>query len=290
MQTSMNDQANQGVARAWALLDRAEHQARQSVREEIGPSLWLLAANSIQRARDALEAIHPQACQPVGVKVLPDGNCQDLIRAAFEQLASIPKGHEPAGLSLALVHLAEAEHEVGAVLFVNTPTVHELIQDASRQVRSIMWDVSALDGPGLAAAWPAFAGHARDALSAVPVPDVGTRLLIIRTAGPWRSPNRWGPPVDAEPDPHLVSAGQALAAVAELLRRHASPPRSPQAQHDTDAVCRRIAECLLVGSHATALGWASTRPGCSRLAPASPPSNPGSALRSTARPWRRAVA
>jgi hypothetical protein len=54
MQTSMNDQANPGVARAWAFLDRAEHLARQSVPDETGPSLWLLAANSIQRARDAL--------------------------------------------------------------------------------------------------------------------------------------------------------------------------------------------------------------------------------------------
>jgi hypothetical protein len=150
---------------------------------------------------------------------------------------------------------------------VNTPTVHELLHDATRQVRCIMWDVSALDGPGLAAAWPAFAAHARDALSAVPVPDVGTRLLIIRAAGPWRSPNRWGPPVDADPDPHLVSAGQALVAVAELLRRHASPPRSPQARHDADAVCRRIAECLLVGSHATALGLAEH---ATRLRPARP--------------------
>ena len=67
---------------------------------------------------------------------------------------------------------------------MNTPTVQELLQDASREVRSIMWDVTALDGPGLAAAWPAFAGHARDALSSVPVPDAATRLLIHRAAGP----------------------------------------------------------------------------------------------------------
>src|SRR5665647_3820051 len=56
-----------------------------------------------------------------------------------------------------------------AALFVNTPTVQELLQDASREVRSTMWDVTALDGPGLAAAWPAFAAHARDALSGVPL-------------------------------------------------------------------------------------------------------------------------
>ena len=137
---------------------------------------------------------------------------------------------------------------------MNTPTVQELLQDASREVRSIIWDVTTLDGPGLAAAWPAFAAHARDALSAVPVLDAATRLLIHRAAGPRYSPNRWGPRIDAEPDPHLIRAGQALAAVAQLLRRHASPPRSPEARHDADAVCRRIAECIFVGSHATALG------------------------------------
>ena len=113
MQTSMNNQANQCLARAWALLDRAEHLARQDVRAETGPSLWLLAANSILRARDALEAIHPPASHTKGVDALPEGTCRDLVRAAVEQLASIPQGHEPAGLSLALVHLAEAEHEVG---------------------------------------------------------------------------------------------------------------------------------------------------------------------------------
>jgi len=63
----------------------------------------------------------------------------------------------PAGLSLALVHLVDAEHEVGAVRSWNTPTVQELLRDASREVCSFMWDVTALDGPGLAAAWPAFA-------------------------------------------------------------------------------------------------------------------------------------
>ncbi|MHB1472951.1 MAG: hypothetical protein ACYDDU_16885 [Dermatophilaceae bacterium] len=109
----MNDQANQGLARAWALLDRAEHLARQAVRDEAGPSLWLLAANSILRARDALEAIHPPACHTKGADALPDGICADLVRAAVDQLASIPQGHEPAGFSLALVHLAEAEREVG---------------------------------------------------------------------------------------------------------------------------------------------------------------------------------
>ena len=113
MQTSMNNQANQCLARAWALLDRAEQLARQGVRDEAGPSLWLLAANSILRARDALEAIHPAAPHTSRVGALPDGNCQDLVRAAVCELASIPRGHEPLGLSLALVHLVDAEHEVG---------------------------------------------------------------------------------------------------------------------------------------------------------------------------------
>jgi len=113
MQKAMNDQANRRLVRAWALLDRAEHLARQAARDEAGPSLWLLAANSILRARDALEAIHPAAPHTFGVDELADGNCQHLVRAAVEQLSGIPHGHEPVGLSLVLARLAEADHEVG---------------------------------------------------------------------------------------------------------------------------------------------------------------------------------
>jgi hypothetical protein len=141
-----------------------------------------------------------------------------------------------------------------AELFVNAHTVEELLREASREVRSIMWDVTALDGPGLAAAWPAFATQARAALEAVPLPDPATRLLIHRAAGPRPRPNRWGPPVQAGPDRHLLRAGQALAAVAVLLRRYATPAPSAEAGRDADLVRRRIAECLFVGCHATALG------------------------------------
>jgi hypothetical protein len=148
---------------------------------------------------------------------------------------------------------------------VSSPSVGELLQDASRQVRSIMWEVTALDGPALGAAWPGFAAQARDALAAVPLNDPATRLLIHRAAGPRPRPNQWGPPVDAEPDPHLIRAGQALAAVADLLKRHARPARSLEAQHDADLARRRIAECLFVGSHATALGLLEH---ASRLQPA----------------------
>ena len=137
---------------------------------------------------------------------------------------------------------------------MNSPSVGELLQDASREVRSIMWEVTALDCPALVAAWPAFAAQARDALAAMPLNDPATRLLIERAAGPRPRPNQWGRPVDAEPDPHLVRAGQALAAVADLLKRHATPPRSLEARHDADLARQRIAECLLVGSHATTLG------------------------------------
>ena len=40
---------------------------------------------------------------------------------------------------------------------MSVATVQELLHDASREVRSIMWDVTTLDGPALAAGWPAFA-------------------------------------------------------------------------------------------------------------------------------------
>jgi hypothetical protein len=150
---------------------------------------------------------------------------------------------------------------------VNTPTVDELLREASRQVRAIMWDVTALDGPALAAAWPPFAGHAGHALAAVPLPDEATRLLIHRAAGPRYRPNRWGPLVDAEPELHLLRAGEALGAVADLLNRYAAPPASVAARNDTVLVRRRIAECLFIGAHATALGLGEH---ATRLRPARP--------------------
>ena len=112
IQTSCNDQAEQCLARAWTLLDRGEHLARQGGGDESGPGLWLLAANSILRARDALEAIHPAAPHGSGLDAPVGQTCSDLVRAAAQQLAGIPAGHEPAGLSLALVHLAQAGQEV----------------------------------------------------------------------------------------------------------------------------------------------------------------------------------
>jgi hypothetical protein len=150
---------------------------------------------------------------------------------------------------------------------MSAATVQELLHDASREVRSIMWDVTTLDGPALAAGWPAFANQARAALAAVPLPDPGTRLLIHRAEGPRSHPNRWGPSVDAEPDPHLIRAGCALASVADLLRRYAGPPTSTDAAREADLVRRSIAECLFIGSHVTALGLSEH---ATRLRPAIP--------------------
>jgi hypothetical protein len=150
-------------------------------------------------------------------------------------------------------------------VFVNAPTVAELLHDCAREVRSIMWDITTLNGPELAAAWPAFAAAAGDALAAVPCPDPAARLLAVRMAGPRPRPNRWGPPVDADPDPHLLAAGAGLAAVAGLLARHATPPTSAGAAHDGDLARRRIVEALVIGAHATSLGLFEH---ASRLSPA----------------------
>ena len=48
-----------------------------------------------------------------GAESLPDGTGQDLVQAVARQLRNIPQGQEMEGLSLVLVYLAEAEHEVG---------------------------------------------------------------------------------------------------------------------------------------------------------------------------------
>ena len=110
---SADDQANQRLVKAWVLLERGEQLARQGARQEAGPWLWLLAANAIGLARDAVESIHPAAPRSDAPEV-PDGRtCSDLVQAAAGQLGGIPAGHEPPGLWLALEHLARARHEVG---------------------------------------------------------------------------------------------------------------------------------------------------------------------------------
>jgi len=113
MHTSISDEAHQSFARAWALLDGAECLARQAAQTETDSSLWILAANSILRAHDALEAIYPAAAHEGGHELLPDGTSQDLVQAAARQLRNIPKDQETEGLSLVLGYLAEAELEVG---------------------------------------------------------------------------------------------------------------------------------------------------------------------------------
>ena len=113
MHTSINDEAHQSIARAWALLDGAECLARQAAQSETDSSLWLLAANSILRARDALEAICPAAAHGGGHELMPDGTGQDMVQAAARQLRNIPQGQEDEGLALVLGYLAEAELEVG---------------------------------------------------------------------------------------------------------------------------------------------------------------------------------
>jgi hypothetical protein len=113
MHTANNDEAKQSLARAWALLDGAEYLARKAAQTEPDSSLWLLAANSILRARDALEAIYPAAAHRGDDELLPHGTSQDLVQAAARHLRSIPHGQEAEGLALVLGYLAEAEHEVG---------------------------------------------------------------------------------------------------------------------------------------------------------------------------------
>lgn len=80
MPTSMNDEANECLAQTWALLDRAELLAWRAAGDEAGPSLWLLTANSILRARAALEAIHPAASNTFGIHGLPGGTAKNWSR------------------------------------------------------------------------------------------------------------------------------------------------------------------------------------------------------------------
>src|ERR1035438_6892346 len=220
MQTSKNYRTRQALARAWALLDRAEHRVQQSIQAEAGPSLWLIAANSILHARDVSEAIHPAAPHAAGVEALPDGTCQDPRGpTAYEDPSRSRTRGAVCGIGTPGRGRTRSWRAVPAV---NAPTVRELLRDASSEACSIMWETTALDGPGLAAAWPAFAAQARDALATVPLSDPETRLLIVGDEDPRSRPNRWGPPIGTEPGPHLIRAGQALADIADLLKRHAT--------------------------------------------------------------------
>lgn len=73
LQTAMNGQAKRCPARAWALLNLFEHLAQRVVRDQGGPWLWALA----------------RSCELARIQV-----------------------HELRGLSSALVHPAQVEHEV----------------------------------------------------------------------------------------------------------------------------------------------------------------------------------
>ena len=112
MATSRTEHGDRCVVRAWALLERAEHLARRGDGNPAGADLWLLAANAILRARDALEVVHPAASGSRSPQILVGGTCSELVRSAARQLARIPAGDEPAGLRLALVHLTRADEEV----------------------------------------------------------------------------------------------------------------------------------------------------------------------------------
>jgi hypothetical protein len=105
IQTTRNGQANQVLAGAWALRDRAEHLAREAVGADPGPSLWLLAAERSLRAGDVPKATNPVPPHADGVDPVPDDPCQHLVRAAVCELASIPAGQRTEGLSPALVHV-----------------------------------------------------------------------------------------------------------------------------------------------------------------------------------------
>jgi hypothetical protein len=113
MQTTMNGQVNEVLDRAGRSVSvpRTWHDGPFTTTR--GPSLRLLAAYSILAAGDALEAVNPVAPHPVGVDPVPDGACRVPVRVAVCEPASIPQGHQPEGPSLALVHLADADHEVG---------------------------------------------------------------------------------------------------------------------------------------------------------------------------------
>ena len=112
LQSSLDEQADGCLARAWVLLDRGEQLARQAAGNQGVPALWLLAANAILGARDALETVGA-GVSPAGSTDEPaGGTCRDVVAAAAQQLASIPTGHAPPGLYLALVYLVQAGHEV----------------------------------------------------------------------------------------------------------------------------------------------------------------------------------
>jgi len=112
------------------------------------------------RARDALEAIHPAAAETDALDALVDGDCRQLVWAAAGELASIPAGNEPAGLSLALVHLAAAEHETGGrfLLWAPLPLMSSCGRHPDRFARScgksplwmarLLQRVACLRGPG----------------------------------------------------------------------------------------------------------------------------------------------
>lgn len=163
---------------------------------------------------------------------------------------------------------------------MSSPSVGELLDEADREVRSILWDITELNGPALAASWPRFMDSAHDALVALQPADTQTRLLVLRAEGPGPRPHRWGRPVDAAPDPRMERATAALRDVAELVGRHAG--RWAAAAPDVEYARRRISATIYHAAHAARTGLREhtqqrqpARPGVAFIRPPEPLVVPG---------------
>ena len=135
---------------------------------------------------------------------------------------------------------------------MSSPSVGELLDEADREVRSILWDITELDGPALAASWPRFMESAHDALVTLQPIDTQAKLLVLSAEGPGPRPHRWGRPVDVAPDPRMERATTALRDVAELVGRHAGgwAGAAPDAEH-----CRRrVSATMYCAAHAARTG------------------------------------
>jgi hypothetical protein len=148
---------------------------------------------------------------------------------------------------------------------VASPTVGELLHDADRQVRSVLWEITALNGPALLAGWPDLAAAAAEVLAAIPHPGpaaalFGRRVMVHAD----HLTHRVGalPPL-GDPDTRFVDAADALQQAAALLHRHATPATvsTPAQYADADAARLRVAQTLHVGVHVVATALTEYRTG-----------------------------
>jgi len=96
---------------------------------------------------------------------------------------------------------------------MNDLSVGELLIEANRSIRSLTWDIGAINARGVLAAWPSLAQASRRVLDLLPVP--GRTWIDVLELNPVTVTQT------AAPTPAFVDAARLLDRAADLLDAYA---------------------------------------------------------------------